>query len=231
MRVKLISHTTDPERTIAAAVRLCYSASDIDRIMDKIDDREAGRLIEKVLELGHFSTLEHSSFTFAIEGISRACSHQLVRHRIASFSQQSQRYVKLKDPDFAIPKSISSRSAASEKFTDVLEKIETTYAELLDMGIAAEDARYILPNAAETKIIMSANARSLLNFFELRLCTRAQSEIRQLATLMRDEARAVAPNLFRLAGPTCESGGYCREGDKSCGRAPVLPRKADGKME
>jgi thymidylate synthase (FAD) len=231
LRVKLISHTIDPERTIAAAVRLCYSASDIDRIMEKIDDREAGRLIEKVLELGHFSTLEHASFTFAIEGISRACSHQLVRHRIASFSQQSQRYVKMRDPNFSIPNSIASRSEASAKFTEALEKIEDTYAELLEMGVNAEDARYILPNAAETKIIMTANARSLLNFFELRLCTRAQAEIRQLATLMREEVRAVAPNLFRLAGPTCESAGYCREGDKSCGRAPVLPRKAEGELE
>lgn len=231
MRVKLISHTDNPERTIAAAVRLCYSASDIDQIMEKIDDREAGRLIRKVLKLGHFSTLEHASFTFAIEGISRACSHQLVRHRIASFSQQSQRYVKMRDGNFSVPNSVVQNPDASEKFRQALSKIQDTYDELLTLGIQAEDARYILPNASETKLIMSINARSLLNFFELRLCVRAQSEIRQMAGLMLAEVRTVAPNLFQSAGPTCESFGYCREGEKSCGRAPLLEHKGNREVE
>lgn len=222
MRVELVSHTIDPERTVAAACRLCYSASDIGRIRECIDDADAARLIRKVLELGHHSVLEHASFTFAIEGVSRACSHQLVRHRIASFSQQSQRYVKMRDFEFVIPPSVSRGSGASQRFCEAMDRLRDEYADLLASGIDPEDARYLLPNAAATKLVMTANARSLLNFFELRLCTRAQWEIRQLAAEMLEKVRAVAPSIFSLAGPACETKGYCSEGAMSCGRAAPI---------
>ncbi|MHB0997955.1 MAG: FAD-dependent thymidylate synthase [Armatimonadota bacterium] len=223
MRVELISYTRDPERTIAAAMRLCYSASDIDNILEAIDDTEAERLIGKVLKLGHLSVLEHASFTFAIEGISRACSHQLIRHRMASFSQQSQRYVKMRDFEYTIPPSIEKNEEALSIYNDSMRSLQSKYDAYLATGISAEDARYILPNAAETKLIMTANARSLLNFFELRLCTRAQWEIRRLAGMMLKEVRAVAPVIFKMAGPVCEVKGYCREVDMSCGRAAPMP--------
>jgi thymidylate synthase (FAD) len=222
LHVELLSHTADPERTVAAATRLCYSASGILKIRDAIDDREAARLIKKVLQLGHFSVLEHASFTFGIEGISRACSHQLVRHRMASFSQQSQRYVKMRQVPFNIPESIRKNKDAMERFSALSDRLQADYNAMLAEGIPAEDARYILPNAVETKIIMTANARSLLNFFEHRLCTRAQWEIRQLAGLMLKCVREVAPNIFSAAGPACESRGYCCEGSMSCGRAETL---------
>lgn len=222
MRVELVSHTMDPERTVAAAIRLCYSASDIDQIREAIDDAEAARLIRKVLKLGHFSVLEHASFTFAIDGISRACSHQMVRHRIASFSQQSQRYVTMSNFAPTIPASIARNEDASRRFDALMDSLRAEYDALLEAGVPAEDARYLLPNAAQTKIIMTANARSLLNFFELRLCTRAQAEIREMAAMMLEQAKTVAPNIFRTAGPTCESKGYCSEGQMSCGRAEPL---------
>lgn len=231
LRVELVSHTHDPERTVAAAIRLCYSASDIGEIRKAISDTDAARLIGKVLKLGHLSVLEHASFTFAIEGISRACSHQLVRHRIASFSQQSQRYVKMRNCDFIVPPSIQSIPEAADKLNDVLLELQSRYDELLAAGVSAEDARYVLPNAAETKVIMTANARSLLNFFELRLCTRAQWEIRQLAELMLKKVKSVAPTIFAIAGPTCETHGHCREGDMSCGRAKALGFPVDKEAE
>ena len=219
MRVVLLSQTQDPERTVAAAIRLCYSPASIDKIRERIDDAEAARLIDKVLGLGHFSVLEHASFTFGIEGISRACSHQLVRHRLASYSQQSQRYVKMQDLEFFTPPSIAKDPQASERYSDLMGQLQQCYDDLLAAGFEAEDARYVLPNAACTSVMMTANARSLLNFFELRLCTRAQHEIRQLAELMLAEARKAAPVLFAKAGPTCETRGFCGEGEMTCGRA------------
>ena len=227
MRVVLLSHTQDPERTVAAAIRLCYSPAGIDKIRERVDDAEAARLIDKVLGLGHFSVLEHASFTFGIEGISRACSHQLVRHRLASYSQQSQRYVKMRDLEFFTPPSIAGNAEAAEKYSAVMQQLHRCYDDLLAAGLEAEDARYVLPNAADTSIIMTANARSLLNFFELRLCTRAQHEIRQLAALMLSEVRRVAPVLFAKAGPACESKGYCTEGEMTCGRAEPIHRPVD----
>jgi thymidylate synthase (FAD) len=187
-----------------------------------LDETEIKRLIAKVLELGHFSVLEHASFTFAIEGISRACSHQLVRHRIASFSQQSQRYVKMTEFEFPLPPSIEQNETLVKQFHQAMSEAQKYYSAFIDAGIPAEDARYVLPNATETKLIMTANARSLLNFFELRLCTRAQWEIRNLAQLMLQEVRRVAPNIFSTAGPTCESKGYCSEGTMGCGKAKPL---------
>jgi len=231
LRVELISHTKDPERAVATAIRLCYSASDIGQVREALDDAESARLIRKVLKLGHLSVLEHASFTFAIEGISRACSHQLVRHRMASFSQQSQRHVKMRGFEYAPPPSIQENEEAAGRFNDVMKNLQENYDALLAAGLPAEDARYILPNAAETKLLMTANARSLLNFFELRLCARAQWEIRQLASLMLEKVRAVAPNIFSVAGPTCDTKGYCSEGEMSCGRAAPLDFAGDKEVE
>ncbi len=218
MRVKLISHTENPERTIAAAMRLCYSASDIKNILDGLDDENCDRMIAKALKLGHFSVLEHASYTFAIEDISRACSHQLVRHRMASYSQQSQRYVKMHNFDHSMPLSIQNNKQALDQYNSMIDKISQQYESFLELGIPAEDARYILPNSADTKIVMTANARSLINFFELRLCTRAQWEIRELAEKMLDILKEISPSIFSNAGPTCVSKGYCSEGEMSCGR-------------
>ena len=231
MHVEMVSHTQDPERTVAAAIRLCYSTSDASQIREDMDDVEAARLIKKVLKLGHLSVLEHASFTFAVEGISRACSHQLVRHRMASFSQQSQRYVKMRDFEFTVPASIRGSEPAARRFDEIMERLRAEYDAMMREGLPAEDARYILPNATTTKLLMTANARSLLNFFELRLCTRAQWEIRELAARMLEEVRTVAPNLFAVAGPTCETGGYCREGEMSCGRAAPREHAGDKEVE
>jgi thymidylate synthase (FAD) len=227
LRVELLSHTRDPERTVAAAIRLCYSPASIEKIRERVDDAEAARLIDKVLALGHYSVLEHASFTFGIEGISRACSHQLVRHRLASYSQQSQRYVRMQDLEFFTPPAIAARPDACEQYASAIGRLKQCYDDLLAAGMEAEDARYVLPNAADTKVIMTANARSLLNFFELRLCTRAQHEIRQLAGLMLAAVRGVAPTLFAHAGPACESRGHCTEGEMTCGRAQPINRPAD----
>ncbi|MBP6963051.1 MAG: FAD-dependent thymidylate synthase [Armatimonadetes bacterium] len=227
MRVLLLSHTQQPEKTVAAAIRLCYSSAGIESIRDRMDDAEAARLIEKVLGLGHFSVLEHASFTLGIEGISRACSHQLVRHRLASYSQQSQRYVTMKNLEFFAPPAVAADEHIAERYYSLMAQCRQCYDELLASGIEAEDARYVLPSAAETNIIMTANARSLLNFFELRMCTRAQHEIRELAALMLAEVRKAAPILFANAGPACESRGYCSEGEMTCGRAEPLGHPSD----
>ena len=231
MRVNLISHTRDPERTVAAAMRLCYSASEIDNIIENLDQNETHRLIRKVLTLGHLSVLEHASFTFAIEGISRACSHQLVRHRMASFSQQSQRYVSMLNFDHTIPISISNNACILDDYYQTIDTIRKQYEKLLACGISAENARYILPNSTETKLIMTANARSLMNFFELRLCTRAQWEIQQLAGIMLTKVRGIAPILFESAGPSCESKGCCNEGEMTCGRMDAISANSQNREE
>jgi thymidylate synthase (FAD) len=216
MLVQLLTHTPDPEQVVAAAARLCYSASSIDRLLEKSrDDREA--LLRKILALGHLSVLEHASFTFGIEGISRACSHQLVRHRLASYSQQSQRYVSHAERFAAVtPPSIAARPELAQRYAALLEEIHAAYCELLAAGIPAEDARFVLPNAAETKIVVTMNARELHHFFALRCCRRAQWEIRAMAVEMLRLARRAAPLLFAAAGPGCLQGA-CPEGAMSCG--------------
>lgn len=231
MHVELISHTKDPERIIAIAMRLCYSASDIDSISHTLSNEDCSRLVSKAIKLGHFSVLEHASFTFAFDGISRACSHQLVRHRMASYSQQSQRYVKALNFAYVVPPSIEHNADLQQQYKQIIENINAQYELFLASGIPEEDARYILPNSANTRLIMTANARSLLNFFELRLCTRAQWEIRALAGSMLDLLRAVAPTVFKNAGPTCISRGYCSEGEMSCGKINTLYETPSNKEE
>ena len=182
MNIELLSHTPEPEKVIALAARLCYSPSSIGELRQRLDSSDIESFLDKIMSLGHHSVLEHASFTFGIEGISRVTSHQLVRHRIASFSQQSQRYVSHKDEFTSImPDTISENSEARQIFAFMSETVHKAYAQLVEMGIPTEDARYILPNATETKIVMSMNARELLHFFALRCCQRAQWEIREMS--------------------------------------------------
>lgn len=226
LNVRLLSYTQNPEQTIAAAMRLCYTKLDVDALLEQITLDKANEMVAKALGLGHLSVLEHASFTFAVEGISRACSHQLVRHRIASYSQQSQRYVDLSEKDLSeyrvMPDSIADNMEAHADFGKALAAIDWAFQGLTQKGIPGEDARFILPNACETKIIITMNARTLLHFFEHRCCKRAQWEIRAMADEMLRLAKEVSPTIFAKAGPTCQTQGYCREGQQSCGGAPTL---------
>jgi len=221
MQVELISHTPDPERLVAAAARLCYSPRGASSLMAAMDKDEVARLLRLLISLGHESPLEHITFTFAIEGVSRVLSHQLVRHRIASYSQKSQRYVNEDDFTYIIPPSIAAVPEALARYQECMQALQKAYHEIQEL-VPREDARYLLPNACETKLVCTFNARSLFNFFRLRCCNRAQWEIRELALKMREQVRKVAPLIFSYAGPACETEGVCREGSRSCGRAPVV---------
>ncbi len=232
MEVKLLRYTPEPEKTVAMSARLCYSPIGAAQLEEKISGEQATKLVRKLVEMGHFSTLEHVTFTFAIEGISRVLTHQLVRHRIASYSQQSQRYVKEQNFETIMPPKIVARPEAKAEFEQLMKNIQTLYNKFTDeYGIPAEDARYILPNAAETKIVATFNVRSLMNFFSLRCCNRAQWEIRQLAERMLAECKKVAPVLFENAGPTCVSEGICREGAMSCGRLAAILASKEKKQQ
>lgn len=222
MKVELLSHTQNSEQIVASAARLCYSSADITTIKDRMKGDQGEKLVDKLLDLGHESPFEHVSFTFGISGVSRALTHQLVRHRLASYSQKSQRYVTEKDFDYVIPPSIKSNPEALEIYEELMEKIGETYERLTDLGVEKEDARYSLPNGCETKIIVTMNARSLFNFFKHRACVRAQWEIRELADKMLMLVREVAPNIFKKSGASCDYLGYCPEGDMCCGKAPTL---------
>lgn len=216
MHVQLLTYTPNPEQVVAAAARLCYADSSIEQLLGQPPD-QAAKLLQKILALGHFSVLEHASFTFGIEGVSRACSHQLVRHRIASFSQQSQRYVSHQQPFAAvIPDSIGARQELLARFEQHMLATHDLYRDLMAAGVPAEDARFVLPNAASTKLVMTMNARELHHFFALRCCRRSQWEIRAMAKEMLRHARKAAPLLFTEAGPGCLSG-PCPEGAMTCG--------------
>lgn len=221
IKCKLISHTPEPEKVVSIAAKLCYSKSDVDGLITGVlTGNDTEKFIDKLKGMGHESPLEHVSFTFAIEGVSRTLTHQLVRHRIASYSQKSQRYVSENDFEYIVPPSIAN-GAGVLLYDKLMKQIKQTYTLLVNMNIPKEDARYVLPNATETKIIVTMNARSLFNFFSLRCCTHAQWEIRQLANLMLTEVQKVAPILFKNAGASCKKG-YCPEGERSCGLAPTL---------
>lgn len=217
MKATLLNSTPEPEKTVALAARLCYSDSTIDELGEKVAATSTEKFLDKILKMGHTSVLEHASFTFGIEGISRATSHQLVRHRLASYSQQSQRYVTFDSPEYVTPASIASDTLKKKRFDEAVNAVYGLYKELVGTGIPAEDARYILPNAACTKIIVTMNARELLHFFSLRCCERAQWEIRELATAMLVLAKKAAPFIFKGAGPACVTG-PCSEGDMTCGK-------------
>ena len=273
LKVKIIAHTPEPDKVVAQAGKLCYSAVGVDEITQKLTEEEIARYVNMLANIGHESPLEHVSFTFAIEGISRACTHQIVRHRIASYSQQSQRYVKLEQFEYIIPPAIEKNPEAKRIFIEAMERDQKAYDELVDLLLedilidknaadygncirellkenpdvvpdrskvldlyaekffesyrkaekqAIEDARYVFPNACETKIVVTMNARSLLHFFNVRCCNRAQWEIREMATEMLKECKKIAPALFKKAGPDCVYG-KCGEGKMSCKH----PRKED----
>jgi thymidylate synthase (FAD) len=226
LKVILLEHTPNPEAVVAMAAKLCYSPSDIESLKEKTAAKDQKQFVEKLMEIGHMSPIEHASFTFAVEGISRACSHQLVRHRLASYSQQSQRYVSEEAGfDFIIPPSIKKDGELARYFRDFMNKAQEAYSHIVsrlnEKGLKGEeanqDARFILPNACETKIIITMNARELLHFFKQRCCNRAQWEIRSMAINMLRLVSRTAPAIFRNAGPGCLKG-KCPEGDYTCGK-------------
>ncbi len=217
MQVELLYHTPNPERAIATAARLCYAPVGAAELMETMSDERMHSVLSTIMAGGHFSTLEHASYTFAIDGVSRALTHQLVRHRIASFNQQSQRYVKFKDGvDVVKPATVAADPECSRVFDEAIAAAVEAYGKLVAAGIPAEDARYLLPNAAESKIVVTMNVRELLHFFELRCCNRAQWEIRELAHRMLELARPTAPFIFMDAGAPCVHG-TCPEGKMTCG--------------
>lgn len=225
MNIELLQYTADPERTVALAARLCYSPADLEELKSKIDSSDYAAFIDKIMSLGHHSVLEHASFTFGVEGISRVTSHQLVRHRMASYSQQSQRYVShVERFDAVVPPSIASSEEAKRIFDFTVGVVHQAYNQLVEMGVQPEDARYLLPNATETKVIITMNARELLHFFRLRCCERAQWEIRSMAVGMLKLAKEAAPTIFRDAGPGCVAG-PCPEGEFCCGRTAQVRKQ------
>ena len=213
MKVKLLRHTADAELLCGTAALTTIKSGRPSQILEKIDHATAKEKIRKVTGYGHASVIEHASFTFSIEDVSRAMTHQLVRHRIASYTQQSQRYVTYDTVEkYVTPPSIAKNDEAKKAFEETLEDISETYQKLLKSGIPKEDARFILPNAAKTNIIVTMNARELRHFFNLRCCARAQWEIREVAVEMFKQAKKAAPALFENCGPTCVELGFCPEG-------------------
>ncbi len=218
LKVKLISFTKDPEQIAAAAIRQCYSSVGARQLKKKISDENRAKLIKQVLASGHTSTLEHASFTFAIEGASRVTEIHLIRHRIASFSIQSGRYVKRSDARYVVPDSILKGDKKTLKeYLKHLKHTQEIYNKLVANGVPEEDARYCQPQSIQVKIVMTMNARSLLNFFHLRCCKRSQWETQKIANEMLKEVKKVAPNIFENAGPSCINEKVCWEGKMSCG--------------
>lgn len=234
--VTLIRYTENPEETIALAAKLCYSDADIATLKNSTENKDNARFIERLSEMGHLSTFEHASFTFGIEGVSRAFLAQITRHRIASFSVKSQRYVSATKADdtfnYIIPPAIEALGkSAVDKFNQQMAAMQTWYTEWQTLlggngESSNEDARFVLPNASETKMVVTMNARELLHFFELRCCNRAQWEIREVAWQMLEQVSAVAPNIFKNAGPTCLKG-KCGEGVKTCGKMKEVRIRRD----
>jgi len=232
LNVQLLEMTKDAISLIYIACRQCYSdkfAGDI-FLDDTVTIEKKEDFVKQIVACGHLSPLEHVKFTFAIEGVSRALTHQLVRHRLASYSQQSQRYVKVKEFDYIIPPSIEKNPEAKKEFEELMMAIQRSYTRLISLmaedninGEAAnQDARFTLPQAAETKIVVKMNCRQLLHFFEHRCCSRAQWEIRKLANKMLDICKDKLPAVFSNAGAKCDALEYCPEGEKfNCGKYPI----------
>lgn len=241
VKVKLIAHTPDPEKLVAACAKLCYSSVSADDILNSLSDEKVASFIDMLSSVGHESPLEHISFTFSIEHVSRSLLAQLTRHRIASYSVKSQRYVSENCFEYVIPPEIEKIESAKQEYLKAMEEANNHYLklseilkskhqeELLSEGLdpktaerlaekkAIEDARFVLPNACETKLVCTMNARSLINFFSHRCCNRAQWEIRELANEMLKLVIEVAPSVFKLAGPKCLRG-KCPEGKMTCGK-------------
>jgi thymidylate synthase (FAD) len=247
-KVVLLSHTLQPPKTVACAAKLCYSASGIEDLYDNLTDEKTASFLDMLSELGHESPMEHAYFTFGIEGVSRSLLAQITRHRIASFSVQSQRYVKNVDFKFVLPPEIENIPEAKEEYLKAMEEDIAHYNSLADIlkakhkkalidegkdektaertaeKMAIEDARFVLPNAAETKMVLTMNVRSLNNFFHHRCCNRAQWEIRDLAEKMLKVCKEAAPELFKKSGPPCAAG-PCPEGKMSCGKVKEMREK------
>ena len=231
LKVILLRATPDPDEIVALGARLCYAQADVESLRERVEAKDQAAFVERVMERGHLSVTEHASFTFAVEGVSRALLAQLTRHRIASFSVQSQRYVSMADGfDYVVPPSISALGEDAEReFVSQMDQMHAWYCRWQEkLGGAGEsanqDARFVLPNAAATRLLVTMNARELLHFFELRCCNRAQWEIREMAWQMLACCRAAAPALFAHAGPACVSG-PCPEGKNTCGKANEVREK------
>ncbi len=244
-KVFLLAHTPNPEHTVASAAKLCYSSASVSDLVESLTDEKAASFVEMLSEIGHESPIEHASFTFGIEGVSRALLAQITRHRMASFSVKSQRYVREGSFEYVTPPEIAKIPEALELYEEIMAEdqkrydalaevlkkkhIETFIAEGKDEKTAQklaekkaiEDARFVLPNSCETQMVMTMNARSLHNFFKHRCCARAQWEIQDVANQMLALVSEVAPNLFKNAGPSCLNG-PCPEGKMSCGRAKEI---------
>lgn len=226
MKVVLLTHTPEPERITVAAALLCYQKGDAEEAYIKAgNEKLRGRLFNELVRQGHGSVLEHASFTFGISGISRSCSHQLVRHRIGAFNQQSQRYVNVGDYDyFAIPPSLDEA-----RFKGIVKEIVDYYndevALLKGKGktaeAAQEDARFIMPNAAKTNVIWTTNLRNLIHVAHYRLCNRSQWEIRKMMKLVKEEMAKKFPIIAQYLTPKCDFYLYCDEGQRTCGRMPL----------
>jgi thymidylate synthase (FAD) len=237
-QVHLVEYTPHPEQLIAAAAKLCYAKDPADLAESPPAGEEAEHFVQLLREMGHVSPIEHAAFTFYIEGVSRAMTHQLVRHRIASFSQRSQRYVPHHEFDYIVPPRLTGKKVVAEGgeidavgyFEETMQFLAERYR-LLNAALGGkgessqEDARYVLPNACETKIFVSMNARELLHFFEVRLCLRAQWEIRRVAEQMLELAQDACPAVFAGVGPKCIAYGKCPEGKMSCGRFREVQRR------
>lgn len=218
MKVILLESTRNAEHVVAKAAAQCYSSGFVGDNYETIKPSSDEALIERVIKMGHLSVLEHASFTFAIEGISRACSHQLVRFRHATFSQQSQRYCSFEDgAPYIIPPSILNIPELVDSYEEMMLEVQDFYSFLLKAGIPAEDARFVLPNATETKLVMTMNARELHHAFNLRCCVHAQWEIRALFDAILAVVKNICPVIFAKAGASCKKG-YCPEGDRTCGK-------------
>lgn len=219
MKVVLLRYTHDPDRVCAAAAASCYSSQGASGLHETLSDKKVERLLKRTVGSGHHSVVEHAVFTFSLEGVSRALTHQLVRHRIASYSQQSQRYVRFDEPTYVTPPEVEKRAEAVEVFDQAVRRSWQAYRELVDAGVPEEDARFVLPNAATTNITITMNARELLHFFRLRCCLRAQWEIRRAAMRMLEECKRVAPVIFEDAGRPCLAG-PCPDDATDC---PLYP--------
>lgn len=232
LKVILLRHTLSPEETIALSAKLCYSKSTIEDLRDKISRKDQSEFIEKLMNMGHESVLEHVTFSFGVEGVSRVLLAQLTRHRIASFSVQSQRYVSYENGfGYILPDSIAALGEdAVQQYQKQMDTIEGWYVDWqkkLGKGEKSnEDARFVLPNACETRLVVTMNVRELRHFFSLRMCNRAQWEIRKMAEEMFRICFETAPALFADAGPACIRG-KCPEGEKSCGMVAEIRRNRD----
>jgi len=232
LNVVLLRHTPEPEEVVAMAAKLCYSPAGVEELKEKIGTKDQATFVEKLASIGHLSPIEHISFTFGIEGISRACTHQLVRHRLASYSQQSQRYVNADKFSYIVPPSIKKDPALVREYEKCMAEAQENYTRILkrleELGYKGEagqqDARYLLPNAAETKIIVTMNARELLHFFRVRCCNRAQWEIREMSECMLMLVKKIAPTIFAKSGPGCLFSA-CPEGAMTCGQIDEVRKK------